>query len=45
VNFYNWITVEPGRFTVEERRFDPAARAFAPVRAASFAREARGATA
>jgi 3',5'-cyclic AMP phosphodiesterase CpdA len=45
VNFYNWIAVEPGRFTIEERRFDPAAGAFAPVRTASFAREARGATA
>ncbi len=38
VNFYNWITVEPGRFEIKERRFDPAERGFMLIRKAEFAR-------
>ena len=41
VNFYNWVTVEPGRFVIEERRFDAEAGRFAKVRDAAFER-ARG---
>lgn len=42
VNFYNWITVEPGRFVIEERRFDSASNRFAPVRETPFVRVEAG---
>ncbi|HLT47231.1 MAG TPA: metallophosphoesterase [Rubricoccaceae bacterium] len=42
VNFYNWITVEAGRFVVEERRYDPAAGRFAKEREAAFVRAVDG---
>jgi 3',5'-cyclic AMP phosphodiesterase CpdA len=38
VNFYNWITVAPERFVVEERRYDPAAKGYVRVRETAFAR-------
>ena len=38
VNFYNWIEVEPTRFTVRERRFEPATGGFVPERATTFDR-------
>lgn len=40
VNLYNRIAVEPGRFTVQERRFDPATGAFASYRETTFERDA-----
>ena len=38
VNFYNWITIKPDRFEIEERRFDPGIDQFAPVRTTEFNR-------
>ena len=38
VNFYNWVTVEPERFTVQERRFDAGAGRFEAVRETAFDR-------
>jgi 3',5'-cyclic AMP phosphodiesterase CpdA len=38
VNFYNWVRVEPERFVVEERRYEPAAGRFAKAREAAFER-------
>ena len=40
VNFYNWIDVEPARFTIRERRFEPAAGRFVAERATPFGRGA-----
>ncbi|HYE97076.1 MAG TPA: metallophosphoesterase [Rubricoccaceae bacterium] len=40
VNFYNWITVEPARFVVEERQFLPEGGRFEKVRENAFARMA-----
>ena len=41
VNFYNWVTVGEERFTIQERRFDAGAGAFAPEREATFERDRR----
>lgn len=38
VNFYNWVTVEPERFRVQERRFNPDAGAFSIERETTFSR-------
>ena len=38
INAYNLIAIAPAGFTVEERRYDPEAQAFAPARETSFAR-------
>lgn len=38
VNFYNWVTVEPARFVIEERRFDPGTARFERVRETGFER-------
>jgi 3',5'-cyclic AMP phosphodiesterase CpdA len=38
VNFYNWVTVQPQRFVVEERRYDPAAERFEKARETPFER-------
>ena len=38
VNFYNWVRVEPDRFTVCERRYDAAAQRFDEVRQTAFER-------
>ena len=40
VNFYNWVRVEPGEFTVCERRFDPDAGRFVDARQTAFQRRA-----
>jgi len=40
INMYNWITVEPDRFAVAERRFDVNDVQFAPVRTSEFERPA-----
>ena len=40
VNFYNWIDVGPARFTVRERRFEPAAGRFVAERDTAFDRDA-----
>lgn len=45
VNFYNWITVEPGSFTVQERRFDVRAGRFEAARETTFDRDERPARA
>ena len=42
VNFYNWIQVEPDRFTVCERRYDAAAQRFDDARQSTFERTAGG---
>lgn len=42
-NLYNWITVEPERFTVQERRFAPEAGRYVEERTTAFARAALGA--
>lgn len=39
VNFYNHVTVAPGHFEVEERRFEPAASRFVRARTTRFERE------
>ena len=41
VNFYNWVTVEADRFTVQERRFDPGAGRFEGARETAFDRDRR----
>ncbi|MDT0632169.1 metallophosphoesterase [Rubrivirga sp. S365] len=41
VNFYNWITVEPERFVVQERRFDAGAGRFEAARESTFDRDRR----
>ncbi len=38
-NLYNWITVGPDAFTVEERRFDPDAETFHEERTTTFERD------
>ena len=38
VNFYNWVTVERDRFTVQERRFDADAGRFEAARETAFER-------
>ena len=38
VNFYNWIQVKPGGFTVCERRYDAGAHRFGDARQSSFER-------
>ncbi len=45
VNFYNRITVEPDRFQIEERRFDPEAGRFEAVRLNAFDRALTSASA
>ncbi|MDX1419660.1 MAG: metallophosphoesterase [Rubricoccaceae bacterium] len=40
VNFYNWVTVEPKRFSIEERRYDPDRNAFVGERTTTFDRTA-----
>lgn len=37
-NFYNWVTIEPGRFTVAERRFEAEGQRFEQVRTTEFVR-------
>lgn len=39
VNLYNWVRVEPGRFTVCERRYDRAAGRFEDARETAFPRD------
>ena len=39
VNFYNWVTVEPERFVVQERRFDAVSGRFEAARETSFDRD------
>lgn len=41
VNFYNWITIDSSGFTVQERRFDPEAGGFEPLRETPFERTRR----
>ena len=41
VNFYNWIDVEPARFTIRERRYEAPRGQFVSERDTSFTRETR----